>query len=445
MTTTKWQERREDYALEPVPAKYRTWRSSSLVGVLFGIPTALFFFAFGGQLVEQYGTWPLIIAMLISTLVLGTGAYILVKVSAKVGLNMDLISSGRGMGYKGAGITSLIYGCSFILFFAVEGNFISAAIHTVFPHVPLWCVEIVLGLIFIPLTWFGVTLINIFMWISSPIYIALLIYWIIHIALLPSTTSFLSYQPTHPASLIAGPFLLQLLAPILAINLPAVAADMGRFIPQGQKSFAYFGLSYFLAGACFIVATLLGAWFTIKIHQTNPGLYFSHMMGIAGVIFVVISQLRINILNAYSGSLAFATCLSRLFNFTPGRHWALVVLVVLATVAMFANAAAHLATAFSFLAIFIAAWMITIISNIMLRPWLMPNTSLEFVIKKGQLRNFNPVGVIPLVSALIIAVPMELGIFGPFWVTMAPFIAAFIAFCLVLTIMKLGSYYKWSL
>src|ERR687886_215697 len=61
----KWAERREDYALRFVPLSYRRWGWISLLGVMLGISTAMFFLAFGGQLVQAFGTQTLLIGMIL--------------------------------------------------------------------------------------------------------------------------------------------------------------------------------------------------------------------------------------------------------------------------------------------------------------------------------------------------------------------------------------------
>jgi hypothetical protein len=59
----KWIERREDYALRFVPLGYRKWSWISLLGIMLGVSTAMFFLAWGGQLAQSYGTKNLLIGM----------------------------------------------------------------------------------------------------------------------------------------------------------------------------------------------------------------------------------------------------------------------------------------------------------------------------------------------------------------------------------------------
>src|SRR5919202_1367278 len=89
----KWAERREDYALRFVPLSYRRWSWISLLGVMLGISTAMFFLAFGGQLVQAYGTQNLLIGMILGSLFIGAVGYFFASVSSITGLDSDLTAA----------------------------------------------------------------------------------------------------------------------------------------------------------------------------------------------------------------------------------------------------------------------------------------------------------------------------------------------------------------
>ena len=88
---------------------------------MLGVSTAMFFLAWGGDLVRTYGTTNMLIGMCISTLFIGSVGFILATIASETGLDMDLITSGAGFGYKGAGFTSLLYAFSACIYFAMEG------------------------------------------------------------------------------------------------------------------------------------------------------------------------------------------------------------------------------------------------------------------------------------------------------------------------------------
>jgi purine-cytosine permease-like protein len=425
-------ERREDYALQVVPDSYRRWGWLSLFSIVLGASTAMLFFAWGSDLMQAYGAKDLILGMVISTLFIGTVGFILTTISAKTGLDIDLITSGAGFGYKGAGFTSLIYACSMIFYFAMESSIIASAIHAALPVIPLGVLYVVVGAIFIPLTWYGVTALNYTMWITLPIYLILLA-WSIKLAIhLPSTTSFLSFTPLHPANPAAGPPLLQLLAaclPVITLITPAV--DIGRFIPKQQRVIAVITSTYLMCAIGFLGAAILGAWLGLKLKESNPGIYFPALLGVWGVLFVVLTQMRINVINAYTSSLALTTFFSRIFNFSPGRHWWIITMVAISIACMFGNLLAHLLAALTFLGVFVVAWIMAVVADLLFNKNIFKISATNFAFQKGTIPNFNPVGLSALVIALIVSVPMAFGICGPLGKTLAPFVAAVLAFTVV--------------
>jgi purine-cytosine permease-like protein len=172
---------REDYALQVVPESFRQWSWISLLGVMLGATTAMFFFVVGGTFVQTYGAKDLLIGMIVAVLGIGSIGFILSLVAAETGLDMDLITSGAGFGYKGAGFTSLIYAFSYVIYFSLEGSVIAGGIHAVMPSLSLWFLYIVIGAVFIPLVWYGITSMNYIMWISLPVYLVILLWSIIKV------------------------------------------------------------------------------------------------------------------------------------------------------------------------------------------------------------------------------------------------------------------------
>ena len=57
------------------------------------------------------------------------------------------------------------------MFSAFEGAIMVSAIHSYFTAIPLSLLYLVVGLGVIPLTWYGLTVMNYIMWVTIPIYI----------------------------------------------------------------------------------------------------------------------------------------------------------------------------------------------------------------------------------------------------------------------------------
>jgi hypothetical protein len=190
-------------------------------------------------------------------------------------LDSDLITRGAGFGFMGSAVTSLIYSFDFLMFSAFEGSIIANTVHARFEIIPLWVLYAVIGLMFIPLTWYGLTAMNWIMWVTIPVFFVFLAWRIISVAASGDAIDFWGYQPTNSVDPVAGPPLLQLGATVLAlITNAAICADIGRFIPPGQRRIGALALGFGFEAATFLGVTMLGAWFALKLGgQTDPGAY----------------------------------------------------------------------------------------------------------------------------------------------------------------------------
>lgn len=435
--------RREDYALQVVPDSFRQWSWLSLVGVMLAGTTAMFYFVLGASFVQQYGTINVVIGMTITAIFVGTVGFILSMIASETGLDMDLITSGSGFGFRGAGFTALIYALAYVIYFAIEGSIIASAVHAVAPVLPLWFLYIAISAVFIPLTWYGLTSVNYLMWISLPFYAVILVWSIVTVAHTGTHINFWGYQPSKPIDPKAGPAILQLLAIAPSMITPAASAtDVGRFIPKKHKVIAAFALGYVLSGLTYVGAELLGAWFSLKLGQSNPGVYFPALFGIVGTLFLITTQIRINAVNTYSGSLAFTTFFSRIFNFAPGRHWWIILLAILSTLLMLSNILDNLHSALLALSVFIFSWIMAVFSYILFHYKLFKLTSKQFKFQKGSIPDFNPIGLVSLGLALLIGIPMALGYCGPLAGTLAAMVAGAIAFVMVPIMMALKKIWR---
>jgi purine-cytosine permease-like protein len=445
-STGGWDERREDYALRYVPAGYRRWGPASLTGVMVGVATAMFFLAWGGELATAYGTVDTFIGMVFGTVFIGGLGFVLARISSATGLDADLITRGSGFGFMGSAFTSLIYTFNFLMFFAFEGTIMATAVHNQWHAVPQWLIYLVIGLVFIPLTWWGMTVVNWLMWVTIPVYLGFL-GWTIYLA---STSKaalpFWSYEPAHPASPAAGPALLQVLAAVLAlISQATIAADVGRFIPARKRTSGAFAVGFVSQLLTFCVLTMLGAWFTLRFAgSTNPGAYLASLMGVWGVLFVVVTQVRINATNVYSGSLAYANFFCRVFHITPGRQYWVILTSAAGTALMFGGIFNHLNAVLTFEGVFIMAWVMAVVSDIVVNKKLLQLSPANFLYKRAHSYSFNPVGVGALGCALVVSLPLAFGVAGPFGQTLAPFLSGAIAFILapVIAVVTKGRFYQ---
>lgn len=430
--STDWAENREDYAQDRVPLEYRTWSTVSLFGVMFGITTAMFFLSWGGTLVHTYGTKNLVIGMTIASLVIGTLAFFWCRRASETGLSADLLSRSSGFGYLGSALTSLIYTLTFLMFFAFEGSIMANAVHEQWPSIPKWAIYLVSGLIFIPLTWYGMRLMTLLMWVTLPIYAVFLVITIWKAAGTDSTTDFWSYSGDGSYSPAAGPGLIQVLAAALAVvSQVTISADLGRFIPPKRKNSGAFLVGFLAQALTFGGCTILGGWLTLRFGEPDPGVYLPVIMGVWGVLFVIVTQVRINVTNIYSGSIVYSTLFQRLFHYSPGRHWWVVLTAVLGTALMFGDIYSRLNQVLTFEAVFIIAWVMAVVAHMFIVRGVLHLADDSSPYQHHELPAFNPVGLIAVGLALLVSVPLAFGVAGPAGMTWAPFVSGAIAFVIV--------------
>ena len=133
--TTDFKEKEDDYSFDKVPKQKRNMGWFSITNITFGIATAIFYFQMGSVMALQFGAVNAIISAAYAIVVAGILGTIIAYLSAKSGMNVNLLSRG-GFGYIGASLTSFIYASNFIMYCAFEGMILVAAVHAFFPTHP---------------------------------------------------------------------------------------------------------------------------------------------------------------------------------------------------------------------------------------------------------------------------------------------------------------------
>src|SRR5699024_3222717 len=105
----------DDYSLEEVPSHARRG-TFSLWNVTLGVATAMFFMQVAGEIAVNYGSMNAIITSVYATLLTGLLAMGIGYISAKTGLNANLMTRGLGYGVSGAAFTSIILAVNFIIY-----------------------------------------------------------------------------------------------------------------------------------------------------------------------------------------------------------------------------------------------------------------------------------------------------------------------------------------
>jgi purine-cytosine permease-like protein len=415
--------RGEDYALQRVP--YEARRSSTSVGqVALAIPTALVFLATGGSLWTAYGARALILGLIAASVIIGFAGYVLTSFACRSGLDSDLMSIWAGYGLRGSALASLIYSGNFIVLFAIEDSIVADAVRAHYAFLPRSAILLALGAVVLFLTWRGISRLSRVMALTLPFLVVLFIWALVAALGRTASTSFWSvHTEVGPNGVPAA---LAAFAALLAFTVNAtVGADLGRFLrPQDRRRGAVL-VGVVLQFLCFGVVMLLGAWLTYKLGgNTDPGSYLVSLAGMAGVVLVVISQIRINTINAYAGSLSLSNFGKRSIGVQPGRRLWMAALIAIATSLALRGIYSELLSVLTFEATFVTAWVATLVSYILLAP-----SGRQRAAGEGTIANLSQgiPSVIALVSSLVCAVPLAFGVVGDVGKVVAPILAIIVA------------------
>lgn len=305
-----------DYSVERVPEAHRTWHWMSVSNVLVGIATAMFFMAWGGELSQKYGVTVTITSMIVGTIIIGFAAYLFSVLGAKHGLSSNLLCR-ELYGRYGSAVATFIYAFNYLMFFAFEGAIVLTALTGYFSSFPTVYIYTIFTVIMILLAIYGMKFLTVFMWLSLPIYIAglvLLFIWTPKLGTLP-----IGAWATSGHGFAFGSFGAAFATVFALISEATQGADIGRMIRAGDVQKGSLALGFGTMFITFCIVTLLGSYIGISLGDTNPGKYFLTGVGAFGVFVVFITQIRINVVNMYSGSLAYSNSL-RMINLY-GRTW----------------------------------------------------------------------------------------------------------------------------
>jgi len=437
-------EQQEDYALEKVPAhwKMKWW---NITNVTLGVATAMVFMQMGSLMATAYGSVNALLAEIYATLIAGVLGIAIAYYAAKSGLNTNLMARGGGFGYIGASITSLIYAINFIMYSAIEGSIMASAVHEYVKIFPMWALIIFFGLAVIPFNWFGMKQLEKLQKWTLPLFIILLGAGMIAAANMPPVYagSVWSYLPQGAE--IGGTTLLTCIGIMngLVGIMALLVSDYARFIKKEEFKIGVFAVGFIPQLVCFFIMGVIGIWFGVRLGEANPGVYFVHVIGIGGALFTILTQLRINITNLYSGSLSLSNFFEHVFKFTPGRTFWVAFTAITAIVAMLAGALDYLGPLLTFQGVFLFSWAAILVADaVVVKKWLKIGPR-YFEYRSEYLYPWNPVGVVSLLVSSIVGSMAAFGQMGVFLQNVAAFFAAVLAFILtvVIAVVTSGKYY----
>jgi purine-cytosine permease-like protein len=444
----------EDYSLRYAPNSYRKWTEFAVANTALGGIAYLADFAIGGSLAVTFGFTNAFWAILLAATVIFLTSFPIAYYSAKYSIDMDLITRGAGFGYFGGTVTSLIYASFTFIFFALEGSIMAQGLHLGL-GIPLWIGYGFSALMIPPLVVFGMTLLSKMQMWTQPVWLVGMFLPFIVIAIEdPSAYSHWTHYGGASGGHVAFSFISLGAGAGIALSLIAQIGeqvDYLRFMPtKTAESSKRWWAAVIAAGpgwvvlgalkqlggaflAFYIVGKVGSAVATEPVQQFLAGfdkfLPYSLALGIA-VFFVVLSQVKINVTNAYSGSLRWTNFFSTALRWYPGRVYFVFFNVAISLVLMEANMFSFLNNLLGFYSNVAIAWIGAVVADLVINKPLLKTSPSFIEFKRAHLPMFNPIGFGAMVVASAASIAAYYGAFGPTLDAWSPFLALAIAMVL---------------
>jgi signal transduction histidine kinase/purine-cytosine permease-like protein len=443
----------EDYALRYAPQRFRRWSTFRVANTAFGAASFLILEAVGATLLVQYGFFNAFWAILATGLIIFLAGLPISIYAARYGVDMDLLTRGAGFGYIGSTITSLIYASFTFIFFALEAAVMAYALELALDIPPSWG-YLICALVVIPLVSHGVSAISRLQVWTQPLWLVMLVVPFVYVlARDPGAFAGITHYVGEKGS---GPgFDLHMFGAALTVGIALITqmgeqADYLRFMPAptaanrkgwwwgvlaGGPGWVILGVVKMLGGALLAylaIRHMVPIDRAVDPNQMYLAAYeyvFPHygFAVAATALFVVVSQLKINVTNAYAGSLAWSNFFSRVTHSHPGRVVWVVFNTLIAFMLMEMNVFQALGDVLGLYSNIAIAWIMAVVADLVInKPLGLSPRGIEF--KRAYLYDINPVGVGAMALASALSIVAHLGFFGPTAQAFSSLIALGVAF-----------------
>ena len=458
----------EDYTLRFAPRSYRRWGTGTVAISALGGIAYLADFAIGANIGISYGTVNALWGIAVFAVVIFATGFPLAYYAARYNLDLDLITRGSGFGYYGSVVTNVIFATFTFIFFALEGSIMAQGLKLGLGraalarlrgvddhHLPAGDVRDVAAVQAAAVDHAAVAGADgraVRLPAGQPPRVGR------DVLRLPGRERAGRARPRRGVP-GRGRVPLAHRPDRRADRLPALhaAPDPGELPPLVDRvvlagpGWVLFGAVKQIVGlflAVYIIANVAdgAAVANQPVHQFLM-IYREIMppwaaMALA-VVLVVISQIKINVTNAYSGSLAWTNSFTRVTKHYPGRLVFLGVNLLIALVLMEANMFDFLNTILGFYANCGMSWVVVVATDIAVNKYLLKISPMRPEFRRGMLYAVNPVGFGSMIISAGVSIVVFFGGLGPALQPFSPLVAIVLAMVLppVLALATRGRYY----
>lgn len=458
----------EDYALRYAPSSFRKWSPLLLANTALGSISFLALEAIGATLLLGFGYTNAVWAIVFASLIIFAAGLPISYYAARYNIDIDLLTRSAGFGYVGSTITSLIYASFCFIFFALEAAIMAQALKLYF-ELPLYLGYILCSLVIIPIVFYGITAINrLHLWTQPVWFILMLLPLFFLYSQAPHTFENLThFQGEISGSSEFDPYYFGIATGISFSLIAQIGeqVDYLRFMPDQRKdnrlawwfSMLAAGPGWIVLG-CFkqLIGVLLSSLVVlsgvayaeakepVQMYYIAYTYVFEHpsLALLVSTVFVIVSQIKINVTNAYAGSLAWSNFFSRVTHAHPGRVVWLVFNIGIALLLMELGVFEALQKVLGLYSNFAIAWIAAVVADLTInKPLKLSPPIVEF--KRAHLYDYNPVGFVSMAVAALLSTLAFSGIFGSYVQAYSWLVALVTGFVLAPVIAKLtkGKYY----
>lgn len=375
---------RDEYSRHVVPptARVPRWK---MAGTWWLNASAIVFIYYGALSADIAGTKQALVGLALATLTMAVLTPHFVRVSAETGLGSSLISR-QIFGRRGANLTVTLIAIGALFYTVVEGSILAHALALWFDGtgIQIWYAVVLLAVV--PLALGGVQ-----SWLSKlstvllPIYIIGLVAAVVIAAIQSSgSMEWLAYSGTPDATTLPG--WLKVYIMYMAIWLLLVdQIDFARFGKVSDVRFnsnISFGWVFYLV--TYVANATIGMYLSRVVAPDVPpsevGVVNALIatLGFFGLLAIIVSQLRINVVNMYIASLNSSRVWGAVFRSRLPRFVAVFGIGLLAFLLMLTDVFSYISVALDWLAIIFVAWVGVYFTHYLVAKYKFGDTRIRF-------------------------------------------------------------------
>lgn len=401
-----------DSAMAPVPVEARMARGPMMMA-WWAVGSGLFYFVVAAALAQGFGAKNAIIGLVLSVITFSIINGILARYAIRTGLSVGLLS-GIMFGRKGANIATLILFLTTMYYAVFEGSVIAVGIAETFGGISYAMAALIVVLYSIPLTlgsvqnWLGK-----FNAVLFPVFVVGLVAAVVlAIAEFGYSNAWLEMGPEGGAPKDGWWSCFVYFMGIWILFMAAF--DFARFGRKEDSDFhahVTFGIPFY--GATLIINGLIGIFLVGTVPMEGPLsevsvlLALLKLMGIWGLVFVWVTQTRINTVN-------FQLCITNMESFFGWlfglklHKWVWSIVSGIAVfLLMLADVFSVLLQALAYQGIFVVAWVAIALTHILSGQYerMFPGT-IEW--RQSALPDLNPAGLVAWFASVIVGTGLYL-------------------------------------